>query len=105
MDTGRIEARCRVANWATIVTGFIALSSIIIFAVEVVAWLLWRRWLTLAWLTDWTPRAEWLRLFFFLPPSLLVLAAGGLMFWTCLAYWRGQERLLRHVRADLRRSR
>lgn len=103
MDRERIEARCRVANWATIMTGVVALSSPVILLVEAIAWLIERRWPTLARVTGWTPAHLWLRALSFLPTSAIVLLVGGAAFLVSLGYWRSQEQLRRRIRAPLHR--
>lgn len=102
MDRERIEARCRVANWATIISGLVALSTPIVLALEAVVWVIERRWPTLANVTGWHPTHLGLRALSFLPTSAFVLVIGSTAFFVSVGYWRTQERLRRRLRAPLR---
>lgn len=96
MDRERIEAHCRVANWATILFGFLALSAPIVLVVETIVWLVDRRWPTIAYLGGWRP-GHWFAAFAFLPVSAIVLIVGGAGFFLSLGYWRSQEKLRRRL--------
>ncbi|WP_156680341.1 hypothetical protein [Sphingomonas profundi] len=100
MDMERIEARCRIGNWLTIATGFLALSSPLVLMGEAIVWLARRRWPTLASVSEWRPATLWLRPIAYLPLSLIVLAVGATSFTAALTYWRRQERLLRRRRGE-----
>ncbi len=96
MDRERIEAHCRVANWGTILFGFLALSAPIVLAGEAIVWVVERRWPTLAYLGGWRP-GHWLAPLAFLPLSAIVLIVGGGGFFLSLGYWRSQEKLRRRL--------